>query len=199
MGKLSNSAYRTRDREYNLLLASGLLCSYGRSTPDELYRKAIKCFEVLIDILEDTATAEHIAALTGRPATAVQDSARTIIDLLLFNKGADPSVSLGLPENTDRAEATRRWKRLMVLYHPDRYPDNHEYEEKAKKINEAHEKLQQGGGKRVYALPDQTAAWSEPPGLPLSDSGGVSRRVPVFVLALALFVLVITLWLFISI
>ncbi|MGC2061515.1 MAG: DnaJ domain-containing protein [Thermodesulfovibrionales bacterium] len=199
MGKLHNSTYRIQDREYKLLLASGLLCSYERSTPEEVCQKALKCFEILLDILEDAETVQNVSALVSRPATSVQNSARAIIDLLLFNKEADPYVSLGLPRNADKTEANRRWKHLMVLYHPDKYFNSNEYEEKAKKINEAYEKLQKGEGKDSYFTVGHSAKHNK---LHVADRTGnvrVRRRVPAFILALAIFAVIIFLWLFISI
>ena len=199
MGKLYNGTHRTRDKEFKLVLASGLLCSYERSTPGELYQKALKCYEVLIDILEDADTARDVSALVSRPVTSVQDSARSIIDLLLFNKAADPAVALGLPENADKTEANRRWKRLMVLYHPDRYPDDHAYEERAKRINEAYEKLQRGQRKDFYVDVDQSAKQNELHAADQIPTVTAMRKVPVFILALVIFACIISLWLIISI
>ncbi len=196
---MKHSAHRTRDREFKLLLAAGLLCSYERSSPEELYQKASKCYELLIDILEDADTARDVALLIGRPVPPVQNAARSIIDLLLFNKEADPFVALGLQDDADRMEANRRWKRLMILYHPDRYPDDQAYEERAKKLNESYEKLQRGQGRHVFAAADNQANQS---GLFTVDQvPGVktARKVPVFVLALMIFVCIISLWLFISV
>jgi hypothetical protein len=199
MEKLYNSSHRTQDREFKLLLASGLLCSYERSTPEELYHKAHKCYEVIIDVLEDADTAQSISALVSRPVTSVRNSARTIIDLLLFNKEADPYVALGLPGDADKTDANRRWKRLMVLYHPDRYPGDAACEEKAKKINEAHERLQRGQEKGPYLTVDRAVILDKLHGAGQSGSSRVRRKVPVFILALAIFACIISLWLFIII
>lgn len=199
MGKLYNSAYRTRDREYKLLLASGLICSYERNTLDELYHKALKCFDILIDILEDAETARNVSSLVSRPITSVQSSSRAIIDLLLFNKEADPSVSLGLPRNADKTEANRRWKRLMMHYHPDRYPDDNAYEEKAKMINQAYEKLHRGQGGGSYFSVTQSATQHELHGADQANNVSVRRKVPAFILTLAIFACIIFLWFFISI
>lgn len=199
MGKLQNSLHRTLDREFKLLLASGLLCSYERRTTRELYHKALKCYEILIDILEDADTARDVAALIRRPLSSVQSAAGAIIDLLLFNEEADPSVSLGLPGNADKTEAHRRWKRLLLHYHPDRYPDSHEYEKKAKKINEAYEQLQRGQGKDWHSPVDQPLNQHALHAADHASSVRVMRNVPVFILALALFACIISLWLFISV
>jgi len=199
MGKLHDSAHKTQDREFKLLLASGLLCSYERSTPEELYQKALKCFEMVIDVLEDAATARSVSALVSRPVTDVENSARTVIDLLLFNKEADPYVSLGLPRNADHAEANRRWKRLMGLYHPDRFPEAHEYDEKAKKINDAYDKLQRSQWKDSYSAVDQSANQND---LHIADPVNnfrIKKKLPVFILALTIFACIISLWLYIII
>ena len=40
------------------------------------------------------------------------------------------------------SEVSRRWKSLIVLYHPDKYLNQRISEEKAKKINELYEEMQ---------------------------------------------------------
>jgi len=68
----------------------------------------------------------------------VKEIAETIINNLLFNKEGDPFLSLGLHENTVQERLNKRWKRVLKLYHPDRFFNQKEYEEKAKKINEVY-------------------------------------------------------------
>lgn len=126
----------------NSLVAAGLICRFQQSTPEEVYEKALKCFDVLMDILEDSDTAREISTIINSPVSVVINSVQTIIDLLLFNAANDPYMSLCLPRYAREEEVNRRWKRLIVFYHPDKYPDGPEYEERAKRINEAHEAMQ---------------------------------------------------------
>lgn len=194
MGKLNNNARKTGDRDFKLLLASGLLCSYERYTPEELYPKALKCYEILLDILEDARTAGDVAAVLSRPPASVQNSARSVIDLLLFNAKADPSVSLGLARDAGKNETKRRWKRLMVLYHPDRYPDDHAYEDRAKQINEAYEKLLRWEGKDSFFVTAPPVNRNELQAVDLVIRARARRRVHAFVLAFVIFACIISLW-----
>ncbi len=145
MADFHKGAHSDGDREFNSLVAAGLICGFRQNSPPEVYEKALKCFDVLLDILEDSDTAEKISAIINSPAAAVRQSVQTIIDLLLFNAGNDPYMSLCLPRHADEDEVNRRWKRLIVSYHPDKYPGRREYEERAKRINETYETIQKAG------------------------------------------------------
>ncbi|MEJ2009200.1 MAG: DnaJ domain-containing protein [Acidobacteriota bacterium] len=128
--------------ELNLLVAAGLISGFKQSSPEEVYGKAMKCFDVLMGILEDSDTAGKISKIVSIPFDAVIKSVQTVIDLLLFNAGNDPYMSLCLPRYASEEQVSRRWKRLIVFYHPDKYADRVDYEERAKRINEAYEAIQ---------------------------------------------------------
>jgi DnaJ domain len=145
MADFYKGAHRDGDREFNSLVAAGLVCGFRQNSPPEVYEKALKCFDVLLDILEDPGTAEKISAMINSPAEAVMQSVQTIIDLLLFNAANDPYMSLCLPRYASEEQINRRWKRLIVSYHPDKYPGRREYEERAKRINETYETIQKTG------------------------------------------------------
>jgi DnaJ-class molecular chaperone len=87
----------------------------------------------------------------------------------------------------------------MVLYHPDRYPDNKEYEEKAKRINESYEKLYRGQAKDSFFTVGQSANHVNARAAGRAKNVRGIRRVPAFILALAIFACIISLWLFLSI
>lgn len=131
--------------ELDMLVTAGLICNFQQGSRKEVYGKAGKCFDVLLDILEDEDAARRVSGIIGSPAASVRDSAQAIIDLLLFNPENDPYVTLCLPRYARGEEIGRRRKRLISLYHPDKYPDLPEYEERAKKINEAYGKIQEMG------------------------------------------------------
>jgi hypothetical protein len=136
--------------------------------------------------------------MIDRQVTFVQNSAAAIIDHLLFNKKNDPYLSLGLPRYAGKAEVNRRWKRLIVLYHPDKYPDQKEYEEKAKKINEAYDEI-----RKIK----ENAAWYKPvnsvygDSLPKADAAHYAkylRYLPLFILVLTIFMAVISILFFLK-
>ena len=199
MGRSYHSGNKTEDGDFKLLLAAGLLCRYERSSRQEIYGKALKCFEILIDVLEDPDTAQKISALVSRPITYVTSSSKAIIDLLLFNSETDPYVSLGLPRHSCKADVTRRWKRLIVLYHPDKYFDQKEYEEKAKKINEAYEKIQNMQGENSCHPDVASTKKNDLNRTRRAYDSRYMKKVPAFILALAIFILIISVWFFISI
>lgn len=146
---MSNSygrGYGNGDRELNSLVAAGLISGFEESSPGEIYEKALKCFDVLMDVLEDSTTAKKISALMNISAESVKASAQAIIDLLLFNPGNDPYVSLSLPRHARDDQVSRRWKRLIFFYHPDRYSERlPRFDERAKRINEAYEEIRRMG------------------------------------------------------
>lgn len=204
---MSNSygrAYGDGDRELILLMAAGLISGFQQSSPGEIYEKAHKCFDILMDVLEDSDTARSIGSIINRPVTAVKDSVQTIIDLLLFNRGKDPYMSLCLPRYADDAQVTRRWKRLIVFYHPDKYSDRRRYEERAKRINAAYEETQKKGeGSRLDEdLRTITRRSADYVLTGLSKRNAVFRykylrRLPFFILVFSLFITVISILLFI--
>lgn len=120
---------------------------------DDIHESVFRHYESIIDVIEDSDGADaarKISALLHIPPAAVRNYAEQIIDLLIFNKENNPYVRLGLPGFGSAEEVYRRWKRLILLYHPDKYFTQPIYEERAKKINEAYEKIRSLRGKRVH-------------------------------------------------
>ena len=115
---------------------------HERCNLGEIYDKAIRCYETLIDCIENTETTEEISALLGVPADTIKGDAEAIINILLFNKENDPYLSFGLNRDAPLSDASSRWKSLIVLYHPDKYLNQKIFEEKAKKINEIYAEIQ---------------------------------------------------------
>lgn len=198
MGIYSNNAYNTGEKDFQLLLAAGLILRYETISQEDIYEKASKCFEGLLDIRDSLDTAKKISAMIDRQATAVQKSAETITDLLLFNKNNDPYLSIGFPGHAGKDEVNRRWKRLIVLNHPDRYPNQKEYEEKAKKLNEAYDKIRKT---KEHAIPCRPINNILRNGLPKADTRHYARYlkyVPTIILALTIFFAVISVLLFLK-
>ena len=109
---------------------------------DEIYDKAVRCYETLLEVIQTPDTAKDISALMNVPADTIKHYAGAIIDILLFNNKNDPYLSFGLNRDAPLSEVSRRWKSLIVLYHPDKYLNQRIFEEKAIKINELYEEIQ---------------------------------------------------------
>jgi len=197
MGTSHKSAHHEGENEFQLILAAGLIRGFARISPEETYEKAVPCFESLLEIKESRDAASKVSSLIDGKLASVQEIAEAIIDRLLFNSAHDPYLSLGLPENAGRTEAAKRWKRLIVLYHPDKYPGQKEYEEKAKKINEAYEEIQTGERKIPLPRPDSRVNGDIPPVINTMHYTRYLRRVPAFILALAIFTAILSILFFI--
>ncbi len=133
------TTHKAKDRTLRILSTAGLLNRFNQDDSTGVYfERAVRCYDVLIEILEDAATAKELSDISGIGVARVKEIAETIINNLLFNKEGDPFLSLGLHENTVQERLNKRWKRVLKLYHPDRFFNQKEYEEKAKKINEVY-------------------------------------------------------------
>lgn len=133
-----------------VLLLARLISRFERCSLTETYEMASGCYEVLLDILEDTGTLPQVSGWLNAPPLVVKTSAQMIIHTLLFNRENNPYISLGLQRHVTMAEVSKRWKRLMTLYHPDKYPNQKDSEEEAKKINEAFSAIQEAKGSELH-------------------------------------------------
>ncbi|WP_200389485.1 J domain-containing protein [Thiocapsa imhoffii] len=69
------------------------------------------------------ATLDAAIRETGLTRQAAIEQAYRLLDAFLFSGAiSDPHQVLGLPPGVDRATAKRRYRRLMLAYHPDRHP-----------------------------------------------------------------------------
>lgn len=141
-------ADKIKDSRLNLLLAARLLSRFSEGCPeDELYQRAIRCYDVLLEIKYSSLanqrqeTIREISNILKMPSQKIVDLTGDIIDSLLFNRGDDPLISLGLPRDGYKDLMNKRWKKLLTIYHPDRFLNQIEYEERAKKINEAYKSI----------------------------------------------------------
>ena len=67
------------------------------------------------------------------------DGANFVISKMHFNPENNYYITMGLPQNVSPEEIRERWKKLMLLYHPDRQGGNESWvSERAKKVNEAY-------------------------------------------------------------
>ncbi|MDA8242452.1 MAG: J domain-containing protein [Nitrospiraceae bacterium] len=194
----SSGTPKKEGREFQSLLAASLISRFEKISDEEVYDKASRCFDFLLDVRESREAAKKLALLTDRAIPSLQQAAGSVIDRLLFNRNNDPYVSLGLPPYAGKSEAKDRWKRLIVLYHPDKYPNQREYEERAKKINEAYEEIR----KEAKMCNSRDIVTHTSMANPLQSETALYRRhlkrVPTFTLALAIFIVVLSILLFIN-
>lgn len=81
------------------------------------------------------------------------DGANFVISKMHFNSEGNFYITLGLPKNTTQDEIRERWKRLMLLYHPDKQLGEEEWvSERAKKVNEAYSTLKDEDKRQAYDL-----------------------------------------------
>ncbi len=194
-GTLSN----TGEKEFQLLVAAGLLRRFDKISDQDFYDRALKCFDALLDIRDSIDTAKKISAMIDLKATTVQKSAEIIIDRLLSNRNGDPYLSLGLPRDAGSAEAAKRWRRLIVLYHPDKYPDKKEYEEKAKRLNEAYDQIRKEKRCTAWYRPFNDALRDSLPKTAAVHRARYLRYLPTIILALTVLMAAISIFLFFKI
>ncbi len=174
----------------------------GRSLR-EITGDTFEAYETLLDIIGGSHTASRISGILEIPEAGIRSDAQKIIDLLLFNTENDPYTSLGLPGYASPAEVNRRWKSLIVLYHPDKYRNQPGYEERAKRINEAYENIHSAGGRRIVTGSRAPATIRK---TPVGRSRGPRRirrfrylkYLPDFILALAVIIAIISTVIFIN-
>jgi hypothetical protein len=167
-------------------------CSLG-----EIYDKAIRCYETLIECIEKTETTEEISVLLDIPAVTIREYAETIINVLLFNKENDPYLSFGLNKDAPLSEVSRRWKSLIVLYHPDKYLNQRIYEEKAKKINELYEEIQNFKKNNIYYNTFNNASRVSPRGSSRIFHSMYLKYLPLFIIGTAMIIAILSILLLI--
>ena len=130
-----------KENGYFMTAAGIIACYYSGCSMQEIHESIITNYEKLLVILEDSVTAHEIAELMSLPVGKIKEITESIVAQLLFNKNQDPFISLGLRHDVSLPEAHQRWKRLIVLYHPDRQKESGMPDDRAKRINEAFAEL----------------------------------------------------------
>jgi DnaJ-domain-containing protein 1 len=191
-----NTLERTGSRRLRELATATLLRRFHeKCSRAELYDKAVRCYDILLECLHQPFTAKEISELVHLPENTVTAYAGKIVDILLFNDLHDPYLSFGLRNGAQTPEITRRWKGLMLLYHPDKYLNRQDYEEKAKKINSVYEKIL-----AVQKEKSQTSSFTGINEMHLpedSSSPGYSRYLPSVIFTLAIISAIFSVLLFI--
>jgi DnaJ-domain-containing protein 1 len=113
--------------------------------------QAIRNFDAFIDFLNDTKEAREFLAKRSIERQYVVENLNNILDRVYFNPGNDHYLTLGLRQNATRDQVHNRWKRLMVLYHPDRNRDSGGHSARcASRINEAYSVLKDSEKRMEY-------------------------------------------------
>ncbi len=170
---------------------------HERCSLSEIYDKAIRCYETLIESIEKTETTEEISAILDIPAVTIRGYAEAIINILLFNKENDPYLSFGLNTDAPLSEVSRRWKSLIVLYHPDKYLNQRIFEEKAKKINELYEEIQKLKKNKIYYNSFNDASKISPTGSSRIYHSMSLKYLPLFIIGTAVIIAILSILLLI--
>jgi len=143
--------HKTDDRRRKIFVAASLINKLNEGSPlNEIYQRGIDCYEILLDLIEKPEVAKEISELIKYPQEKIKPVAIKIVNLFLFNKDNNPFLSLGLSDNATGEEIKKRWKKLLMLYHPDRMSNQKGYEEVAKKINQAYREIEELGGEKSH-------------------------------------------------
>ncbi len=126
-----------------LLSTAKLISDFKESIElGDLYERGARCHETLLDIIKDPKTADDVANISKRTPAEVQSAAEQIIDRMLFNRGGDPYIVLGLSEGASSKDAKKSRNRLLSVYHPDRFPDTEALAgERTRLINRAYNEV----------------------------------------------------------
>jgi hypothetical protein len=146
-------------RKRDIFTTASLINKFIEGCPiDEVYKKSTDCFDILLDLIEKPEVGVEISRLIKQPQRNIAMAAQKILNLILFNEKNNPFLSFGLSKNATSEEVKKRWKRLLVIYHPDRMSNQKGYGEIAKKINQVYReieglknKIPQDYGKEVVA------------------------------------------------
>lgn len=134
--------HKNNDRKREIFVTASLINKLNRGCHlEEIYKRSIDCYETLLDLVEKTEVSDEVSRLIKQPREKIEAVAKRILNLLLFNKENNPFLSFGLTSNATSDEIKRRWKRLLVIYHPDRMFNQKSYDEIAKKINQVYREI----------------------------------------------------------
>lgn len=180
-----------------LLTTATLIRRFHEQCPsDELYDKAVRSYETLLEVRGKGHTAREIAELLNIPEVTIRHSADAIISTLIFNRKDDPFLSFGLKKNAHLSEVNMRWKKLIVLYHPDKHVDDGTIGRKVHKVNDMYDKIQRLHGQDVHLRPFTPVRAPGRQGRGAVAHGRHFRYLPVIIIALAATVAVLSILLF---
>jgi curved DNA-binding protein CbpA len=124
---------------------------YEGTSAEKLYNDAIGCFDSLIEISRNTDLTVDFARRHNLDNKYLVDGANFVISRMHFNPESNYYITLGLSRNVSSAEIRDRWKKLMLLYHPDLQEGDESWvSERAKKVNEAYSILKDSGQRQAF-------------------------------------------------
>lgn len=112
---------------------------------------AIQYADAFIDMLNDTKEAAEFLSSKDIEKDYVFKNIRDIFYRLHFNKANNFYLTLAVPHNAVQEDINKRWKELMLIYHPDRNIYDIKYAtDCSKKINEAYNILKDKARRMEY-------------------------------------------------
>lgn len=109
------------------------------------------CFDSLVEISLNKDAILEFARRHDIDNKYLVDGANFVISKMHFNPENNYYITMGLPQNISPEEIRERWKKLMLLYHPDRQGGNESWvSERAKKVNEAYSILKDEEKRRSF-------------------------------------------------
>ncbi len=110
---------------------------------------AVRHSDVFIDILNDSEGARKFLSSMGISGEYISGQITKILYRLHFNRDDNHYLTLALSGGASEAQIRKRWKELMLLYHPDRNRDE-QAASCAARINEAYNVLKNQGKRMEY-------------------------------------------------
>lgn len=118
---------------------------------EKFYISAIQYADAFIDMLNDTKEAVEFLSSKDIEKDYVFKNIRDIFYRLHFNKANNYYLTLAVPHNAVQEDINKRWKELMLIYHPDRNIYDIKYAtDCSKKINEAYNILKDKARRMEY-------------------------------------------------
>ena len=180
-----------------MLTTATLMRRFHEQCPsDELYDKAVRSYETLLDVRGKKRIAEEISALLNIPEATLREYADSIISALLYNGNDDPFLSFGLEKNAPLSEVNKRWKTLIVLYHPDKHADQGAGQ-KVNKVNDVYDRIQRLQGQDMHLRPFTSIRVPDRQGRGTLPHDRHFRYLPLIIIALAAIIAVLSILLFI--
>ncbi len=113
--------------------------------------QAVRYSDALIDILNEAEPARNFLSGKGISIEYIQKHLRDILIRLHFNPKNDHYLTLFLPRTASLNQIHKRWKDLMLIYHPDRN-SSADAARCAKQINAAYDILKNPEKKKEYDM-----------------------------------------------
>ncbi|MEW6053639.1 MAG: J domain-containing protein [Nitrospirota bacterium] len=166
------------NRKHVFFSAAGLISRFYEGCPvNEIYDKGVRYYDILLHLLENPDAVESLSGLTKIPPEKIRSAALKIIHLLMFNRNQNPYLTLGLPDQATAADVKHRWKRLLLLIHPDRSPSFKGNETMTRRINEAYRNIANLGPNDVPSYSHEDRNTNESAAFTASYAAGGNMHV----------------------